>query len=214
MDLTPIHRNKPNTLPLQHKAINMSNYLRNALPLRYLAFLLITGLFTRCAVIKDLTTDRPKPEAGTVTAPEPERSPVPGFDREARLRREIINYAETLKGITYQAAGKKPETGFDCSGFTSYVMAANGLKLSASARDQAIQGKEVPLDDVRPGDLIFYKRKPQDPIFHVSLVIENTRDVLWVIHSTTSRGVIVENVLASSYWKPYIYMARDVIRSN
>lgn len=187
----------------------MFNHLR--IPLRYFAFLLLTGLFTRCAVIKDLTTDRPKPEAGTVTTPE--RSPVPGFDREVRLRRDIVDYAENLKGIAYQAAGKKPETGFDCSGFTSYVMAANGLKLSASAKDQAIQGKEVPLDDVRPGDLIFYKRKPQDPIFHVSLVVENTRSELWVIHSTTSRGVIVENILASSYWKPYIYMARDVVKN-
>ncbi|MBK6950189.1 MAG: C40 family peptidase [Haliscomenobacter sp.] len=61
------------------------------------------------------------------------------------------------------------------------------------------------------GDLIFFRRSASEPVFHVSLVIENDGKSLWVVHSTTSRGVIQEDLLASSYWKPKIYSARDVI---
>jgi hypothetical protein len=46
----------------------------------------------------------------------------------------------------------------------------------------------------------------------VSLVVMATKDEIWVIHSTTSSGVIRENILASSYWRPKIYQIRSVIR--
>ena len=175
----------------------------------------ISGL-SSCAFIKDLTTDRPKEEATQPAAeperyPEPERSPVPGYDREAVLRRDIADYAKRFVGTSYVYAGKKPENGFDCSGFTGYVLGNFGVTLSASARDQARQGREIPVEQARSGDLVFYRRSSSEQPFHVSLVVENRGNQLWVIHSTTSRGVLVEDVLASKYWKPYLYMARDVM---
>lgn len=137
--------------------------------------------------------------------------PSPGSPPDADLRRTITNYAYTFIGTKYTSAGKNPTTGFDCSGFTNYVMTAYGYPLAASARQQALQGKEVPIMNARPGDLIFYRRNPKDGIFHVSVVEENTGTALWVIHSTTSRGVIRENILASTYWKPFIFTVRDVL---
>lgn len=128
------------------------------------------------------------------------------------LRRKITDYAQRFEGSRYLYAGKKPSTGFDCSGFTSFVMAEYGIVLSPSSREQATQGREIRVEQALPGDLIFFRRSASEPVFHVSLVIENDRESLWVIHSTTSRGVIIEDLLASSYWKPKIFSARDVIR--
>jgi cell wall-associated NlpC family hydrolase len=136
---------------------------------------------------------------------------VPGYDREAVLRRDIADYARRFVGTSYLYAGKKPESGFDCSGFTGYVLGNFGIAVSASSRDQARQGREIPIDQARPGDLVFYRRSSSEAVFHVSLVVENRGNQLWVAHSTTSRGVLVEDVLASKYWKPYLYMARDVM---
>lgn len=175
----------------------------------------VSGL-NSCAFIKDLTTDRPKEEATRPTVeperyPDPERSPVPGYDREAVLRRDIADYAKRFVGTSYVYAGKKPESGFDCSGFTGYVLGNFGVALSASARDQARQGREIPIEQARPGDLLFYRRSSSEQPFHVSLVVENRGNQLWVIHSTTSRGVLVEDIRASRYWQPYLYMARDVM---
>lgn len=190
--------------------------------LRLCALLVAMGGLNSCAFIKDLTTDRPK-EVETRTMPdpdppgsterpyEPERSPVPGYDREAVLRRDIADYARRFVGTSYLYAGKKPESGFDCSGFTGYVLGNFGIAVSASSRDQARQGREIPIDQARPGDLVFYRRSSSEAVFHVSLVVENRGNQLWVAHSTTSRGVLVEDVLASKYWKPYLFMARDVM---
>lgn len=131
--------------------------------------------------------------------------------RESAFRNNIVAYAAKYKGSKYVPAGKKPETGFDCSGFTSYVMDHFRISLSPAAREQVKQGKNKRIEDAKPGDLIFFRRSPNEPIFHVSLVKSNNKKNLYVIHSTTSRGVIEEDVLNSSYWKQYIDSVRDVV---
>ena len=177
---------------------------------RLLFLLLLVWLAVRCNVLRDLTTDRPKdPVEKTGT----DYGPVPPSvsSKEMLLRKDITTFAQTHLGITYKYAGKSPSTGFDCSGFTSFVMSKYGIKISASSRDQALQGSSVDLAKVKPGDLIFFRRSPSEPIFHVSLVVSNDSKGIQVVHSTTSRGVIVDNITASKYWKPYIDSAKDVV---
>ncbi|MDX2072105.1 MAG: C40 family peptidase [Haliscomenobacter sp.] len=177
---------------------------------RLLFLLLLVWLAVRCNVLRDLTTDRPKdPVEKTGT----DYSPVPPSvsSKEMMLRKDITSFAQTHLGITYKYAGKSPSTGFDCSGFTSFVMNKYGIKISASSRDQALQGSSVDVAKVKPGDLIFFRRSPSEPIFHVSLVVSNDSKGIQVVHSTTSRGVIVDNITASKYWKPYIDSAKDVV---
>ena len=120
---------------------------------------------------------------------------------------EMVAYAQKYLGTPYKYAGKDPRA-FDCSGFTSYVFSAFDLRLSATADGQSRQGREISPDRVRAGDLVFFKRPRNRQIFHVSLVVSNTSEGITVIHSTTSRGVIMENISQSSYWKPFLYKAR------
>ncbi len=129
----------------------------------------------------------------------------------AKLRSEVTAYARQYQGTRYTPAGKTPASGFDCSGFTGYVMQRFQIRLSASARDQALQGKPQTLEKAKPGDLVFFRRSPAEPIFHVAMVLSNDHKGLFVIHSTTSRGVVVDNLLQSAYWKPKIDSVRDVI---
>ena len=138
-------------------------------------------------------------------------APKAADTRESVFRRSIVEYAAKYKGARYTPAGKSPGSGFDCSGFTSYVMDHFHIELSPAAREQVKQGKSKRIEDARPGDLIFFRRSPKEPIFHVSLVKSNTGKSLIVIHSTTSRGVIEEDVLNSTYWKQYIDSVRDVV---
>lgn len=140
-------------------------------------------------------------------------TPKPGGAEDAamRYRREITEEAKKYVGTPYKYAGKDPSTGFDCSGFTHYVLGKYNIKVSPSSSVQATEGKEVSLSKVKPGDLIIFRTEDGKSIQHVSMVVENTKDGIVCVHSTTSRGVIVENVSASSYWKPRIWKARDVI---
>ncbi len=134
-------------------------------------------------------------------------------NKEQTLRMNIINYADDYKGTRYLYAGRDPRKGFDCSGFTYFVMRKYGISLSPSSREQEKQGRKIRVKDVQPGDLIFYRRSPLGRVFHVSLVYANDPDGIKVIHST-SRGVVIDNITTSSYWAPKISTARDVISTQ
>lgn len=134
-------------------------------------------------------------------------------DAKAELRRQVVAYAQKLKGNQYTAAGKSPKTGFDCSGFTGYVMRNFDVQMGASSRDQAQQGRTVALEKAKPGDLIFFRRSDTTPVFHVAMIVSNDCDGIKIIHSTNTRGVVVDNLLENSYWEPKIYQVRDVLHN-
>lgn len=129
-----------------------------------------------------------------------------------QLRKNIVEYAQGFVGTAYKYAGVSPGTGFDCSGFTSFVLKKFNIKASPASARQATEGTPVPLDNVLPGDLIFFGESASK-ISHVAMVIKRGKDGIVCVHSTTSRGVIVENVSASTYWKPKILFARDLVRN-
>ena len=127
-----------------------------------------------------------------------------------RFRYGIVDDAEQFVGSKYKYAGRDPKTGFDCSGFTSYVLGRHDVKISTSSSAQGKEGRPVDLKKVLPGDLIFFSQDGRN-VSHVAMVLQRTKDGIECVHSTTSRGVIVENVTKSSYWNPKILFARDVI---
>lgn len=129
---------------------------------------------------------------------------------QKKFRQEVVDYALQYIGSSYKPAGTSPKTGFDCSGFTSFVLKQFDVKISPASSAQSKEGVPVSLTAAQPGDLIIFGRNSKD-IQHVALVVERNRDGIICVHSTTSRGVIRENVTASSYWKPLILGARDVV---
>ncbi len=130
-------------------------------------------------------------------------------DATSTLRTQVIKDASSLKGTRYKYGGTNPKTGMDCSGLTNYVFLNAGISLNRSSKEQAKNGNAIKLKDAKAGDLVFFKNGGR--IFHVALITEYTGDKLWVVHSTTSRGVISEEILSNSYWKPKIAFVRDVI---
>ncbi len=133
-------------------------------------------------------------------------------DAEWSLREDICREAARHIGTRYKYSGMSPGTGFDCSGLTSYILAQHNIQLPHQSGAQAREGSAVNVSRLQPGDLVYFARKGR--IFHVALVDENDASGITVIHSTTSRGVIRENISQSSYWKPKIAGGRDVVRAN
>jgi peptidoglycan DL-endopeptidase CwlO len=62
---------------------------------------------------------------------------------------------------------------FDCSGLVRFAYAQAGLSLPRTSRQQWSAGRHVPVDGLRPGDLVFWARDPADPatIHHVGLYV-------------------------------------------
>ena len=63
----------------------------------------------------------------------------------------VISYAMQFIGVPYVTGGTTP-SGWDCSGFTSYVFRHFGVSLSRTSGGQA--GNGVSVSDPQPGDLV------------------------------------------------------------
>jgi len=93
---------------------------------------------------------------------------------------------EHFAGAPYQWGGVTP-CGVDCSGLVQTTFLARGLTLPRDSSAQVACGAPVPLDDVRPGDLLFF-RGDGAAITHVAFAGE--ADTL--VHSTVACGGVVQ----------------------
>lgn len=78
--------------------------------------------------------------------------------------------AQSLSGHPYIWGGTGP-VGYDCSGMTDAAYAATGVALPRTAAQQYLSGPHPGLDQLQPGDLLFWASDPRDPatIHHVAL---------------------------------------------
>jgi len=85
------------------------------------------------------------------------------------------------------------------------------IDISRSSSAQAEMGWKIKMKDALPGDLVFFTGTGRNKISHVAMVVSNDAKGLVVIHSTSSKGVRKDNITHSTYWKPKILFARQVI---
>ncbi|MBK9720517.1 MAG: C40 family peptidase [Saprospiraceae bacterium] len=142
--------------------------------------------------------------SGIVLSCAPERPSLQAYrlkSKDSKLtenfRNEIVEFARKQMGTKYKKAGKGNE-GFDCSGFVGFVFHEFRIQMGSCAHEQAEPGAEILTKEAKCGDLIFFGTSKR--ISHVGIITQNKKNELWVIHSTSSRGVIEENILKSDYW--------------
>ncbi|MEM6298231.1 MAG: C40 family peptidase [Bacteroidota bacterium] len=124
---------------------------------------------------------------------------------------KLLSTAESQLGRPYKYAGNTPK-GFDCSGFTNYSFSSIGILLSRDSRSQSQQGLKIPMKDIQEGDLVFFKKGGR--IFHVAMVYKVEAERFAIIHSTSSRGVVIDYTDGASwrsYWKDKVAFARRVL---
>jgi cell wall-associated NlpC family hydrolase len=80
----------------------------------------------------------------------------------------IVGIAQSFFGVPYVYGGTTP-SGFDCSGFTSYVYRQAGISIPRTASAQA--AASTPVSNPRPGDLVFFG----SPIYHVGIYVSPGR---------------------------------------
>lgn len=124
------------------------------------------------------------------------------LDRKNQDATALIRKARTLIGSPYRYGGTTPK-GFDCSGLIKYLYQSQNVHLSGGSRDIFRGVKTIPHDKVKPGDLVFFTLNGK--IDHVALVSDINKNSCHVIHSTSSKGVIEQDYLKSSYWTKKFY---------
>lgn len=116
----------------------------------------------------------------------------------------IIATAKQYIGVKYQWGGSIPETGFDCSGYVSYVFGKNGIALPRVSRDQYTVGTKVAFENLQPGDLVFFSFAANGVVDHVGIYLGDGQ----FINASSSKGVTI--YVIGPYWKSVYVGARRV----
>jgi cell wall-associated NlpC family hydrolase len=109
---------------------------------------------------------------------------------------EIAMYAMSVVDVRYRYGGNSPETGLDCSGLVKYVFKeVLNVDLPRTAAGLSKVGEGVDVEDLQPGDLVFYNTRRRK-FSHVGIYLGDDK----FIHAP-SRGnfVRVEN-MRTAYW--------------
>lgn len=115
----------------------------------------------------------------------------------------LVRTALSFRGTPYRR-GASGRGAFDCSGFTSYLFRKAGSPLPRTAAAQYTRGGRVSKNELRPGDLVFFKNTYKRGVSHVGVYIGNGR----FVHAASSgRGVRVDS-LSSAYYQNHWAGAR------
>ena len=101
----------------------------------------------------------------------------------------LISYAKQFIGNKYVWGGTSLTNGTDCSGFTLRVFQKFGYSLPRTSAEQAGCGSSVKLSELKPGDLVFYKRGGR--VHHVAIYIGGGQ----IVHAAGAKwGIITSNM--------------------
>ena len=107
----------------------------------------------------------------------------------------IVDLAWSGLGVPYVGGGSSL-SGFDCSGYTSWIYRQVGINISRSSYSYLNVGMEVPMSDIRPGDIIAMDTNRGDGrtvISHVGIYVGGGQ----VLHASWSQQRIVPVNLGS-----------------
>ena len=115
----------------------------------------------------------------------------------------VADFALGFVGSPYVWAGNSP-AGFDCSGFTQYVIANTvGIDIGHGTAGQTGYGTPVAWDAWQPGDLVFFANTFDAGISHVGIYIGGGE---FVHAENESTGVTISSMY-SDYYSGHYYGA-------
>lgn len=124
----------------------------------------------------------------------------------------IVNTAMRHLGKKYRMGHCGPDV-FDCSGFTSFVYAREGITIGRSSRDQFCEGEKKEVKELRKGDLVFFAHPSRRSyINHVGIVteVDTTANRFRFIHASR-RGITIDTYPDAVYYKVRYVSARRIL---
>lgn len=115
----------------------------------------------------------------------------------------IIATGQKYMGVPYVWGGETP-SGFDCSGFTQYVMKQNGITIPRTAAEQYATGTAVEKSNLKVGDLVFFTTyKPGAS--HVGFYMGNGK----FLHASSAAKQVTINSLSEQFYVDHYIGARS-----
>lgn len=158
------------------------------------------GFVTSCSTTRK--TAPAQPHRPAVVSHPPSKA---GPKATGKIAEALVSEARTWLGVPYKTGGKT-RAGADCSGFLMTVYRdAAGISLPRTTADQWLHCSPVDRDKAAVGDIIFFSsRNSRGKIAHVGMYVGNGR----MIHASTSRGVVEDDLSLKYYVDHYIGTGR------
>jgi cell wall-associated NlpC family hydrolase len=167
---------------------------------KYVLFFLLPFFVLSCAGAK-------KGKLSQKTAHKSSKSSSKTKAVASKEAQSAVKAAFKFKGTKYKYGGVSKK-GIDCSGLMSVSYQEAGVSIPRTSSAQSQYGKRVYIGELLPGDLVFFGAKPKSKkITHVGMVSRVTKDRIYFIHASSSRGV-VEDLLSQTYYRPRYISAR------
>ena len=127
-----------------------------------------------------------------------------GILRDAEIEKRLRGEYSKWQGTRHRLGGSG-DGGIDCSGFVQAVYKeAFGIDLPRTTRAQSKLGQPVAFEEIRAGDLVFFK--PPTYPRHVGIFLSGSE----FVHASKASGVTVSEI-DPYYWGKYFWTARRIL---
>lgn len=132
---------------------------------------------------------------GSVNVNSPDGSVIPGATSDNKGAQAAAMAMQASKNnVPYVWGGNSLANGIDCSGLVQQIYRRLGINVPRVTYDQAKNGKQIPVSQARPGDLVFYRPGQLGPE-HVGIYVGNGK----VVHAANPKlGTITSNLTNSN----------------
>ena len=129
----------------------------------------------------------------------------------SRQADEVVSFAMQFQNTPYRYGGATPQ-GFDCSGYVQYVYRKFGYPLPRTASEQMRRGLNVKDQNLKPGDLVFFKGSnlKSRTAGHVGIVVQSRKKGQFLFIHASSRGVRMDDSQQAYYRSRYICAKRII----
>ena len=139
-------------------------------------------------------------------------TPVVGT-KDSILSAKMVAFAEMLIGTRYVFGCTAPSTGFDCSGFITYVFNHFNITVPRSSVDFTNAGTTIPLLKALPGDLILFTGTSSRirVVGHIGMIVlNNALGISFIQASSGKENAVIITVLNERYMERFVKVVRMV----
>lgn len=118
---------------------------------------------------------------------------------EELMDHKLIEFLENWYGTRYRMGGRD-KSGVDCSAFVqSFMSSMYGIAVPRTSQEQYQQSQRIKKDELKEGDLVFFKTQRRKGISHVGVYLRNNK----FVHASTSSGVMISDLREEYFARSY-----------